>query len=216
AEVKARTASGGAAVARPEPNLALEAMVPVGRGQMPVIFDVQSVEQIRGVLALADSFALKVVLRGAREAWRLADTLAARKIPVIVGPLTQAPGGDDPYDMIYANAGVLARAGVVVAFQTSDAANSRNLPYNAALASAYGLDAQEALKAVTINPAQIWGVGDRYGSVEAGKVANLIVTTGDPLDVRSVVKYLFIRGRLVAFDDRHTRLYETFRARPKP
>jgi imidazolonepropionase-like amidohydrolase len=216
ADVKARIAAGGAAAGRQEPNLVFEAMVPVVRGQMPAIFDVQTAEQIRGVLSLADTFGLKVVLRGAREAWRLADTLAARKIPVIVGPLTQAPGGDDPYDMIYANAGVLVRAGVTVAFQTSDAANSRNLPYNAALASAYGLDPQEALKAVTINPAQIWGVGDRYGSLEAGKVANVIVTTGDPLDVRSVVKYLFIRGRLVPFDDRHTLLYEEFRARPKP
>ncbi len=212
AEIKGRLATGGQG--RQRTNQAMEAMVPVMRGEMPVLFDVNSADQIRGALALADSFRLRVVLRGAREAWQLADTLAARRIPVIVGPTTSNPGANDPYDMVYANPGVLARAGVRIAFQTSDAANARNLPYNAALAAAYGLDPEEALRAITINPAQIWGVADQYGSVEAGKVANLLVTTGDPLDVRTTVRHLFINGQLVAQTDRHTRLYEQFRARP--
>jgi imidazolonepropionase-like amidohydrolase len=114
--------------------------------------------------------------------------------------------------------GVLAKAGVQIAFQTNDAGegDARNLPYNAALAEAYGLDPDEALKAVTINPARIWGLGDKLGSLEVGKVANLFVTTGDPLDVRSLVKHVFIRGQLMPWDDRHTLLYEKFRARPKP
>jgi imidazolonepropionase-like amidohydrolase len=197
-------------------NLPFAAMGPVLRGEMPAIFDVVTTEQIQGVLALADSFKLKVILRGATGAWRLADTLAARKIPVIVGPTTSLPQGEDAYDAIYANPGVLARAGVKIAFQTSDAANSRNVAYNAALAVAYGLEADAALKAVTIWPAEIWGVADRYGSIEVGKVANLMVTTGDPLDVRSVPQHVFIRGRPVALTDRHTRLYEQFKARPKP
>jgi imidazolonepropionase-like amidohydrolase len=196
-------------------NQAMEAMVPVMRGEIPVIFDVTTVDQIRGVLALADTFGVKVVLRGAREAWRLADTLAMRKMPVIVGPTTSVPGVEDPYDMTYANAGVLARAGVKIAFQTSDAANSRNLPYNAALAVAHGLEADDALRALTINAAEIFGVADRYGSLEAGKVANVMVTTGDPMDVRSVVRHLFIRGQEISLDDRHTRLYEQFKARPR-
>ncbi|MDQ4081257.1 MAG: amidohydrolase family protein, partial [Gemmatimonadota bacterium] len=102
-----------------------------------------------------------------------------------------------------------------IAFQTSDASNARNLPYNAALAVAYGLDADEALRALTINAAEMFGVADRYGSLEPGKVANVVVTTGDPLDVRSVVRHLFIRGQPIELDDRHTRLYEQFRARPK-
>jgi imidazolonepropionase-like amidohydrolase len=212
ADLKARAGSN-AAPARV--NQAMEAMIPVVRGEMPVIFDVASADQIRGVLALADSFKLKVILRGVREGWQLADTLAARQIPVIVGPTTQAPGVD-AYDELYAQPGVLAKAGVKIAFQTADAANSRNLPYNAALAVAYGLDAEEALKAITINPAQMFGVADRYGSIEPGKVANVFVTTGDPLDVRSVVKHLFIRGQPVPLTDRHSDLYEQFRARPKP
>jgi imidazolonepropionase-like amidohydrolase len=213
AEMKGRLASAGG-IRRV--NQAMEAMTPIMRGEMPVIFDVTTADQIRGVLALADTFGIKVILRGAREAWRLADTLAMRKIPVIVGPLTSAPGAEDPYDMTYANPGVLARAGVKIAFQTSDAANSRNLPYNAALAVAYGLDADAALRALTINPAEIFGVGDRYGSLAPGKVANVVVTTGDPMDVRSVVRHLFIRGQPVPLDDRHTKLYEQFWARPKP
>jgi imidazolonepropionase-like amidohydrolase len=213
ADVKGRVASAGG---MRKANQAMEAMTPVMRGEMPVIFDVTTADQIRGVLALADTFGVKVVLRGAREAWRLADTLAMRKIPVIVGPTTAVPGAEDPYDMTYANPGVLARAGVKIAFQTSDAANSRNLPYNAALAVAYGLDADAALRALTINAAEIFGVADRYGSLAPGKVANVIVTTGDPLDVRSTVRHLFIRGVAVPLDDRHARLYEQFRARPRP
>ncbi len=206
---------------RPDPtvqNLAYAALGPAFRGEMPVIFDVETEGQIRGVLALADSFHLKPVLRGATEAWRLADTLAARKIPVVVGPTTQVPSGDAPYDEVYANPGVLAKAGVMIAFQTADGGegDARNLPYNAALATAYGLDPEEALKSVTINPAKIWGVADKLGSIEAGKTANLFVTTGDPLDVRSIVKHVFIKGQLQPWDDRHTLLYEKYRARPKP
>ena len=212
AEMKGRVGTAGGVR---KLNQAMEAMTPIMRGEMPVIFDVTTVDQIRGVLALADTFGIKVVLRGAREAWRLADSLAMRKIPVIVGPLTSVPGAEDPYDMTYANPGVLARAGVKIAFQTSDAANSRNLAYNAALAVAYGLDADAALRALTINAAEIFGVSDRYGSLAPGKVANVVVTTGDPMDVRSVVRHLFIRGQTVPLDDRHTRLYEQFRARPK-
>jgi imidazolonepropionase-like amidohydrolase len=216
AEVKAKVAAGGTVPNAPRINQAMESLVPVIRGEMPVIFDVTSIDQIRGVLALADSFKLKVILRGPRDAWRVADTLAARGIPVIVGPTTQAPGPEDPYDALYAQPGVLAKAGVKIAFQTSSASDVRSLPYNAALSTAYGLDMDEAIKAVTINPAQIFGVADRYGSLEAGKVANVMVTTGNPLDVRSNVKYLFIRGQAVPLTDRHTKLYEQYRARPKP
>ena len=206
---------------RPNPvpkNLAYAALGPALKGEAPVIFDVQTEGQIRGVLALADSFKLKVVLRGAADSWMLADTLAARKIPVVVGPLVAVPEGDAPYDAVYAYPGVLAKAGVQIAFQTNDGGegDARNLPYNAALATAYGLDPEEALRAITINPARIWGVADRLGSIEPGKVANLFVTTGDPLDVRSQVRHVFIRGQLMPWDDRHTLEYQKYRSRPKP
>jgi imidazolonepropionase-like amidohydrolase len=195
---------------------ALEAMVPVMRAEVPAVFDVDSDEQIRGVLQLADSFGLRVIIRGASRAWRVADTLAARRIPVIVGPVFTTPELLDPYDAVYANAGVLARAGVKIAFQSADAANARNLPFHAAMAAAYGLSPEEALRAITINAAEIWGVADRYGSLERGKVANLILTTGDPLDARTQIRRVMIRGQLLPFTDRHTRLYEQFQARPRP
>jgi len=214
AEIKARLAAG-APGAQPT-NLAMEAMLPVMRGDVPALFDVETAEQIRGVLALADTFGIRVILRGAHEAWRLADTLAARHIPVIVGPTTTDVGPDEPYDEIYANPGVLAKAGVTIAFQTNNAHESRDLPYNAALAEAYGLAPDAALRAVTLNPAEIFGVGDRLGSIERGKVANLLVTDGDPLDARHGPRYVFIRGQPIPFNDRHTRLYEEFRTRPKP
>jgi imidazolonepropionase-like amidohydrolase len=212
ADIKARLAAGQPGTQ--ETNLAMEAMVPVVRGESPVIFDVETAEQIRGALALADSFHLRVIFRGASQAWRVADTLAARHVPVILGPLTTFPRDEDPYDAIYANPGVLARAGVRIAFQTASASDARNVAYNAALATAFGLDPDEALRALTINPAQIFGVADRYGSLEPGKVANVIVTTGDPLDARTDIRYVFIRGQLVPHTDRQTRLYEQFRARP--
>ena len=211
---KARIEASGGKLDRTD--LPMEAMVPAVTGKVPVLFDLNTAGQMRGALALADSFNLRVILRGAGEAWQLADTLAARKVPVVVGPTTVTPSDNDAYDAIYANAGVLAKAGVLVAFQTSSASDSRNLPYNAALAVAYGLEPDEALRALTINPARIWGVADRLGSIEPGKVANLMVTSGDPLDVRTQVRHVLVRGAETPMDDRHTRLYEEFRARPRP
>ena len=201
---------------RPDVNLAMEAMIPVMTGHAPAIFDVETADQIRGVLQLADSFGIKVILRGASYAWELADELAARHVPVIVGPTTELPGPTDPYDMIYANPGVLVRAGVTIAFRTNSASDARNVAYNAALATAYGLDPEEAIRALTINPARMFGVDDRLGSIEVNKVANLIVTTGDPLDVRTTCRYVFIRGQNMPFDDMQTREYERWRNRPRP
>jgi len=208
-----RTRATGASA--PTVDQKFEAMIPFVRGELPVIFEASSAEQIRGALRFADSLKLKPIIRGARDGWQIADSLGARKVPVIVGPLTQAPANDEPYDLIYANPGVLAAAGVPLAFQSSDASNSRTLPYHAALATAYGLNPDEALKALTINPARMFGIADRYGSLEVGKVANVFVATGDPLDVRTHVRHVYIRGEAIPFTDRHTELYEKFRARPK-
>jgi hypothetical protein len=138
ADIKARLAGG--APGTQEISLPMEAMVPVIRGESPVILDVETAEQIRGALAIVDSFHLKVIFRGARFAWQIADTIAARRIPVIVGPTVAAPDDRDPYDAIYAYPGVLARAGVKIAFQTDNASDSRNLAFNAGIATAYGLD----------------------------------------------------------------------------
>ena len=214
ADIKAKLAGG--APGKQVIDLPMEAMIPVVRGELPVIFNAETAGQIRGALAFADSFKLKAIIRGGREAWQLADTLAARKVPVILGPLYAMPDPGSPYDELYATPGVLVKAGVVIAFQTTGATNVRDLPFEVAMAEPYGLSPDDALKAVTLGAAQIFGVADRYGSIETGKVANLFVSNGDPMDPRSNVKYLFIRGELVPLTDRHTKLYEEFRARPKP
>jgi imidazolonepropionase-like amidohydrolase len=130
--------------------------------------------------------------------------------------VTGTPGNDDPYDLVFANPGVLQKAGVKLAFATGGASSARDLPYEVGLSIAYGLDAEEALKAMTIYPAQMFGVDREYGSIEVGKVANVIVTTGDPIDIRTLIKEVFVKGQRQKFDDRHTELYERYRARPKP
>ncbi len=194
----------------------LEAMRPVLAGEVPVFAIADSREQIEGALALADTFGLRLIIGGGEEAWKVRELLAQRNIPVVLGSILSTPALDAPYDAIYAQPAVLHRAGVSFAFSTGEAANSRNLPYHAAMAVAYGLPAEAAWRALTLAPAEIWGVADRLGSLEVGKSADLFIATGDPLDVRTRVEQVFIAGKRIPMDDRHTRLYERFRARPRP
>ena len=197
-------------------NLRYDAMIPAVRGQMPIIVDANTVTQMRDVIRFMDSLKVKVIIHGAAEGWQFADTLAARRIPVILDGTTGVPGNDDPYDLVFANPGVLQKAGVQIAWATGGASSARDMPYEVGLAEAYGFDPEEALKSITINPARMFGVDKEYGSIEVGKVANVIVTTGDPIDIRSQIKEVFVKGRRMQFDDRHTRFYEQYRARPKP
>lgn len=194
----------------------MEALSAAVRGEMPVIVEANDADQIRAAIRFADSMHVKIVVRGGAEGWQLADTLAMKNIPVVIAPLTSVPDSDAPYDEVYANPGVMARAGVLIAFESGSASSARDLPYEAGLAEGFGLSADDALKAVTINPARIWGVDKDYGSIEVGKVANLIVATGDPIDIRSLIREVIIRGQRMQFNDRHTRFYEQYRARPKP
>jgi imidazolonepropionase-like amidohydrolase len=163
-----------------------------------------------------DSLKVRVIIHGASEGWQFADTLAAKQIPVILDGVTGVPGNDDPYDLVFSNPGVLQKAGVKLAFATGGASSARDMPYEVGLSIAYGLDPEEGLKAMTINPAQMFGVEREYGSIEVGKVANVIVTTGDPIDIRTHIREVFVKGRRMQFDDRHTKLYEQYKARPKP
>jgi amidohydrolase family protein len=197
-------------------NLRYDAMVPAVRGEMPIMVDANTVAQMRDVIKFMDSLKVKVIIHGASEGWQFADTLAAKRIPVILDGVTGVPGNNDPYDLIYANPGVLQKAGVQVAWATGGASSARDLPYEVGLAEAYGFDPEEALKSITINPARMFGVDKDYGSIEVGKVANVIVTTGDPIDIRSQIKEVFVKGQRQKFDDRHTRFYEQYKARPKP
>jgi imidazolonepropionase-like amidohydrolase len=200
--------------ARPVDHV-LEALIPVIKGELPVVITASTEKDIKGTIELADKYKLKLIIRDADEAWKVASLLKEKNIPVIIGPVTEAPRReDDDYDLQFAHAAKLHKAGVRFAFQTSDAAYVRNLPYQAGTAAAFGLPKDQALKAVTIYPAQIFGVDKLVGSIEAGKLANLIVTDGDPLEFKTSVKHMFINGHPVDLSSRHTKLYDKFSARP--
>jgi imidazolonepropionase-like amidohydrolase len=194
-------------------DLKLESMRPLVRGETLALVSAGNEAQIRGAIELADTFGLKVAVLGADEAWKVADLLARKNVPVVLGSIQSEPAAEMPYDAVYAQPGVLVRAGVKIAFSTGGASNARHVPYHAALAVAYDLPADAALKALTLWPAQIFGVDSQLGSVEVGKMANVFITDGDPLDVRTHVLDVFIEGRRVSIDDRHTQLYEKYRTR---
>ena len=203
-------------VERFDRDLILEALVPVVEGRMPVVMHANLARDIRAALTFADEFQLQVILAGAQDVARVTDEVKRRNIPVILGPILSLPQReDDPYDLLFTNARTLLDAGIPFAIQTTDAHNARNLPYHAASAAAFGLPKEEALKAVTIYPARIWGVADRLGSLEVGKSANVILTDGDPLEIRTNVRRVFIAGEEIPMESRHTLLYEKFRQRPR-
>lgn len=160
-----------------------------------------------------------MILSGGAESWRVADLLKTEGIPAIVGPiLSDSFRRDEPYDTAYTLPLKLHQAGVTFCITNGGggfaAANTRNLPHQAAMAAAFGLPKDEALKAVTLYPARILGVGDRLGSIETGKSASLILTDGDPLEIRTKVIKEFIDGRPVDLGNKHQRLYDKYRSRP--
>lgn len=201
---------------RAEPNLELEAMARVVGGDIVVLLNADSERDIRNAVAWADEQGIRYVLTGASEGWKVAEFLAEHEVPVILGPSQAMPGGPDAaYDEAYANAGRLHAAGVKIAFATFNSADSRTLPYEAAMAVPFGLPQEAALQAVMRNGAEMLGMGDRMGTIEEGKLANLIVTDGNPLEIQTQVLDLFILGRQVSTDNKHKSLYEKYRARPR-
>lgn len=219
AEAYARAADArakDATIPRADRDLRLEGLVPVVRGELPILVAANDQRDIKAAIQFADEMKLKMVLRAspAGDAAKVASLLAQKHVPVILGPMygTFPSGEDERYDMPEQTPLALLRAGVPFAFSTNDAANVRDLPYNAAMAVAYGgLSKEDAVKAITLWPAQIWGVADRIGSIEVGKYANLIVTTGDPLEVTTDVKYVFIEGRMIPLVSRQTQFYERYK-----
>ncbi len=199
-----------------DPDPRLEALQPYLRGERPVVFEAGSMRQIRASLKFAEDFGLKPVISGARDAWKIAPFLAEKKVPVILTGVMEIPHEQhDPADALASSAAVLIKAGVKVAISSAEDfhGGSRNTPYHAAWSAAHGLDRDEALKTVTLYPAEILGVADRVGTLDVGKDADLILTTGDPLEVVTDVVYEFIKGRPVLLESKHTRLYEKFRQR---
>lgn len=196
-------------------DLGLEALIPVLKGEVPVFVSANGEREIKGAIELADKYKLRLIISGGDDALKVAKELKEKNIPVVLNGVLELPGSEDsPYDETFARAGELHKAGVKVAIATSDSAYVRLLPYHAGTAAAFGLPKDEALKSVTINPAQIFGVDKLLGSIEAGKLANLVITDGDILEHRTKVKQMFIAGRPVDMMNKHQRLYEKFKDRP--
>ena len=200
---------------RPDINVVLEALVPYVRGQQPVIFRADREAEIRGAIKFAEEMKLKPIILGGDDAWKVASLLKEKNVPVILTGIFGLPGReDDSYDVLYESAAKLQQAGVRFCISSGDpGAEARNLPMYAGMASAYGLSKADALKAVTLYPAQIMNVADRLGSIEVGKMANLVVTDGDLLEIRTHIHYLFIDGRKVQLTSRHTELNDAFKDR---
>jgi len=195
-------------------DLKLEALIPVIKGDMPALLSVSSARDIRSAIEFADKEKIKIVLTGADEAWKETDLLKKKNVPVILGPTFESPRREDePYDRAFTTATDLYKAGIKFAFSTRRASSAHDLPCQAAHAAAFGLPEEEALKAVTLYPAEILGVKE-LGSIDAGKMANLIVTDGDPLESRTQVKHLVIHGRVTSTENKHTQLYRKYMARP--
>lgn len=199
---------------------AWESLVPLLEKQAPLFLHADETRQIRSAVDWARKRALRTVLVGGRDAARLGPFLATNEVSVIYERLFTLPPRDtDPYDVQFSAPARLREAGVTVAFgEGTDrfgASNVRNLPYVAAQAMAFGLPREEAWRGLTLNAARILGVADRLGSIEAGKDATLIAVDGDILDIRSNVKRMWIGGREVSLESRHTRLYEKYRNRPR-
>lgn len=190
-----------------------DAMIPVLEGKVPVVVWAYDMQQIEAAVAWADKEGIRLIIGGGYDAWRVADLLKRKNIPVLAAGTHRMPVRRfEAYDEPFVLPKKLHDAGLQFAIITQDdAAHERSLPYQAARAAAYGLPKDEALKALTLYPAQIFGVADRVGSLETGKDATLIVTNGDPLEIICNVEQAFIQGRKVDLSSRHTMLYEKYK-----
>jgi imidazolonepropionase-like amidohydrolase len=193
----------------------LDALVPVVERKLPLITAVTRAQDVRDAIAFAERVKVNLVISGALDAAATAPLLKEKNVPVILGNVLSMPANEDAFHAAtYQLAGELSQAGVKVAFATGDAAYVRIVPYHAAMSVAWGMNRDEALKALTINAAEILGVADRVGSLEPGKDANLFIAKGDPLEIRTAITNVFIEGKDVGLDSKHERLYRKYIARP--
>lgn len=212
---------GKARKTRPEntpTDLRLESLLPVVSGERPLIAEAESQHVIESAIAYAKSNHLKLVIYGGYDAESCSEMLKQFDVPVIIGSTYRLPRRrDDPYDFAYTLPARLHKAGVKFAIGGTGtggpggAANARNLPYHAAVAVAYGLDPQTALRSITLSAAEVLGVDDRLGSLSIGKEATLIVADGDILETETHVTAAYIRGAKVDLGSRHKMLYEKYR-----
>ena len=217
---KAKDAAGKGSALAPEIVPAWEAMLPYVRGQLPIMVHADEVRQIRAAVEWATTNKYSIILAGGRDSWMVASLLSTNKIPVIYSSTFDLPVRDTAsYDVHFRAVEVLRQAGEKVAFSIGldgmEAPHARNLPYNAAQAVAFGLPESEALKGLTLYPAQIAGASDRLGSIEAGKDATLFAADDDILDLRANVRHMWISGKEISLENKQTRLYEKYKSRPQ-
>jgi imidazolonepropionase-like amidohydrolase len=191
----------------------LEALLPVLHGELPLIAIANRRSDIESALRLAREFKLRLILAGAQEGWEIGAAIAAAGVPVLVQPLDNIPSYD-ALGVRYENAAALARAGVKVVLLENDTHNSRNIRQEAGNAVSNGLPWDQALRAVTLSPAEVFGVADRYGSLEVGKVANVVVWSGDPFEFSTGVEHVYIRGREIPLTSRQRELFERYKKLP--
>jgi imidazolonepropionase-like amidohydrolase len=196
--------------AAPKRDLKLEALLPYLQGKKTIVLAAESPSDLETAVRLAQEFNLKFVLNHISHSRPMLDYVASLKVPVIVGPIYETPKEYERFDSVYSLPAELYKRGVKIAFASFDAHNARNLPYQAGFATGFGLPPDEALKTITLNAAEIWGLGDQLGSLDAGKTANVVVANGDPLDVKTDVKRVFIGGEEIPMTSRQTRLRDEY------
>ena len=194
----------------PKRDLKLEALLPYLEGKKTIVLAAESPSDLQTAVSLANEFKLKFVLNHISHSQPVLDYVASLKVPVIVGPIYEAPKEDERYDAVYSLPAQLYKRGVKIVFASYSAHNVRNLPDQAGFATAFGLPYDEAVKAITLNAAEIWGVADHLGSLDVGKTANVVVANGDPLDVKTDVKRVFIAGREVPMTNRQVGLRDQY------
>ncbi len=201
-----------------KPDLKLEAMIPVLTGSRPLVVFANTGRYIREAVEFAKKEKLRIVIAGADDFGDTLPLLKESNVPVILGPTYSLPSKRDlPYDYQATLPGIVFQAGVKFCFGSFGTQFARNLPYDVGNAVAYGLPHEEALKGITLYPAQIWGISEKLGSIEKGKIADLVVTDHeDPLELTTAVKYLFVGGQKADLESKHTKLYERYLNRPKP
>jgi imidazolonepropionase-like amidohydrolase len=198
----------------------LEAMIPVVEGKLPLAIDADRVDDIEGALRLAKEFNLRIMIVGGAEAWLAANDLAAAKVPVIAGAMNNIPSSFSTLNQRQENVGILSKAGVTVAVignngdGDEELFNVRNVKYEAGNAVAYGMSHDAALRAVTLTPAELFGVADRVGSLQPGRDANVVVWSGDPFEFSTQVEHVYIRGREVMEPSRQDMLTQRYKTLP--
>jgi imidazolonepropionase-like amidohydrolase len=190
----------------------MQALLPVVRGEQAVMVEANAAKDIKEAIKWVQQKKIKkVILTGCSEGWRVTDELVKAGYPVVTGPVIALPTRDyDRYDKAYANATLMRKAGVKVALRTGETENVRNLPFHAGFAVAYGMSADDALRAITLVPAEIFGVSDKLGSIEVGKSATLFVCDGDPFETKTNINQVFIEGWMIPMVSRQTELYNEF------